>query len=200
MRRGFPLLVVLSVLALLPGCASTKKIADMKLGEEQVVSRVPDKAPEWLNIPFEETDGRFLFKGESARGGDAALCMRQAKAGAVQQLVEAVKIKARSEFSEAVRGVNVSEESLGRYLDSVVAWTTENIQVSGVVPRGEYREKVQVRTYEGVQYHYNCYARLSVPTESYLRAREAALSRSLAEAQDADAKALALEAKEKLSH
>ncbi|HEX8042399.1 hypothetical protein [Candidatus Deferrimicrobium sp.] len=170
----------------------------MKRGEERVVDRIPDRPPKWLNTPFEETKESFLVKGE-AKGGDVAICLRQAKANAIQHLVEAVKIKARSEFSEAVRGVNVSEASLGRYLDSVIAWTSENIEVSGIVPRGEYREKVLVRTYDGVRYYYNCFARLSIPIESYLRARETALARSTAEAQDADAKALAEKAKEKLS-
>lgn len=146
-EQVFFLLVALTVLALAAGCASTKKISNMKLGEEQVVSRIPDKSPDWLNKPFEEAGGRYLFKGESAKGGDAALCMRQSKSNAVQQMMEAIKIKARSEFSEAVRGVNVSQESLGRYLDSVVAWTTENVEVSGIVSRGEYREKVQVRNW-----------------------------------------------------
>ena len=199
MRTGYILFTVLIALGLGVGCASSTKITKMKQGEERVVDRIPDRPPKWLDTPFEETKESLLVKGEASKGVDGAICVRQAKANAVQHLVEAVKIKARSEYSEAVRGVNVSEASLGRYLDSVIAWTSENIEVSGIVPQGEYREKVLVRTYDGARYYYNCFARLSVPIESYLRAREAALSRSTAEAQDADAKALAEKAKEKLS-
>lgn len=199
MRTVCALLVALGVVALMSGCASKREIADMSLGEEQVVERIPDSAPEWLDTPYEESGKQLLFKGEAARGSDASLCLRQSKANAVQNLVEAIKIKGRSEFSEAVRGVNVSEEALGRYLDSVIAWTSENVQVSGIVTQGEYREKVQVRTYEGVSYYYNCYSRLSVPVESYLRARQEALTRAVVEAQDDEAKALALEAKARLA-
>jgi len=197
--RAHTLLVAAAAAALLAGCASTRDITDMTPGEEQVVERVPDDVPDWLTTPYEEDDERLLFKGEATNGGDAALCMRQAKGNGVQSLVEAIKIKARSEFSEAVRGVNVSESSLGRYLDNVVAWTTENVQISGVVPENEYRDKVQVRTYDGVQYRYNCFVQLSVPVESYLRARQAALTRGLTEAEDVEARRLAERAKEKLS-
>lgn len=198
-RTGIMFLVVLAFVTLAVGCASKRKISKMSPGEEQVVDRIPDRAPAWLNVPFEETKQRYFFKGEAARAHEGALGMRQARANGIQSLVEAIKIKARSEFSEAVRGVNVSDQALGRYLDNVVAWTSENVQVSGIVPEGEYREKVQVRTYDGVKYYYNCYTRLSIPIENYLRAREAALTRSVAEAQDSEAKALAHEAKEKLS-
>ncbi len=199
MRTVGSLLVVLGVLVLVSGCASKQDIANMSLGEEQVVERIPDPAPEWLNMPYEESGERLLFKGEASRGSDVSLCLRQSKANAVQNLVEAINVKGRSEFSEAVRGVNVSEAALGRYLDSVIAWTSENIQVSGIVTQDEYREKVQVRTYEGVSYYYNCVSRLSVPVESYQHARQAALTRAVVEAQDDEAKALALEAKARLA-
>jgi len=198
--RSIPLvLAALFLVGLMTACGSNTKIADMSPGEERVVDRFPDDSPDWLETPFEEDGDRLYFKGEASRASDPALGMRQAKANAVQALVEATKIKARSEFSEAVRGVNVSESSLGRYLDNVVAWTTENVQISGVFPEGEYREKVQVRTYDGVEYVYNCFNRISIPMENYIRAREAALARSVDEAQDEDAKALAFKAKEQLS-
>lgn len=198
MRTTYSLLVVLGILALVSGCASNPEIADMSLGEELVVERIPDTAPEWLNTPYEESEELLLFKGEASRGSDAALCMRQSKASAVQNLVEAINVKGRSEFSEAVRGINASEEALGRYLDSVIAWTSENVQVSGIITQDEYREKVRVRTYEGVSYYYNCVSRLSVPVESYLHARQVALTRAVVEAQDDEAKALAMEAKAQL--
>ena len=199
--RSIPIiLAALFLTGLASGCGTSNNIADMSPGEERVVERFPDDTPDWLEIPFEENDDHFYFRGEAARASDPALGMRQAKANAIQALVEATKIKARSEFSEAVRGVNVSESSLGRYLDNVVAWTSENVQITGVFPEGEYREKVQVRTYEGVEYVYNCFNRISIPVENYIRAREAALTRSAVEAEDEDAKALAFEAKEQLSH
>ena len=184
----------------LTGCASSRSVEKMATGEEQVVERTPDRAPKWIEIPFEEKKDRMFFKGEASGAYDASLCQRQAKAAAVQNLVEAVKIKARSEFSEAVRGVNLSEQSLGRYLDSLVAWTSENVEITGTTPSDQYREKVQIRTYDGVKYAYNCFTRLSIPVENYLRARESALARLEDGGQDEEARALAMEAKEKLMH
>ncbi|GAB4281830.1 MAG: hypothetical protein Kow0092_36980 [Deferrisomatales bacterium] len=190
---------LVALVALLSGCASTRKLAEMSPGEEQVVDRLPDDKPSWLEVPFEEHDGQYLFKGEASGSGDPALCMRQAKANGVQHLVEAIRVRARSDFSEAVRGVNVSEDALGRYLDNVVAWTSESVEVSGIVCRGEYREKVQVRTYGGARYRYDCFVRLAIPVESYLRAREAALSRATVQPPDEEAKRLAHETQQKLA-
>ncbi len=179
-------------------CSAEGKLRRSPVGGEEVVQRVPSKAPKWIEVPFEEEKKSLYFKGEATGVYDSALGLRQARAQAVQNLVEAIRIKARSEFSEAIRGVNVSDRSLGRYLDSVVAWTTENTQLSGIRPEAEYREKVQVRTARGVEYRYNCYVRLSISTEDYLAARSGATEQALAAFQDEEARRLATAAKEKL--
>ncbi|NIM61094.1 MAG: hypothetical protein GTO30_05385 [Acidobacteria bacterium] len=168
------------------------------VGSEQVVEKIPSKTPKWIEVPFAEKGKRLLFKGEASSVHDSALGLRQAKANAIQNMVEAIRIKARSEFSEAVRGVNTSEQALGQYLDSVVAWTTDNIEVSGIQPQSEYREKLLVRTPGGVEYRYNCFVRLAILEEDYMYARQGAVDQALAVFQDEEARRLALEAKEKL--
>ncbi len=140
----------------------------------------------------------LYFKGEATDVYDSALGLRQAKGQAVQAMVEGIRIRARSEFSEAVRGVNASERSIGRYLDSVVAWTTQNIEVAGIKPDAEYREKVLVRRHGGVEYRYNCAVRLAISKEDYLSARDGAVQQALTVFQDEEARRLAEEAKRKL--
>ena len=83
-------------------------------------------------------------------------------------------------------------------MDSLVVWTTENLDVSGAIPVEEYTEKLRTQAYEGVQYSYNCYVWLRLSKDEYFLARQNALDRASREAEDEEAKQLALEAKEKL--
>lgn len=198
MPRILPLVLILSLPVTAISCSSGRNLKRSPVGTEQVVQRIPSKTPKWVEIPFEETKKKLFFKGEASGVHDTALGLRQAKAHAIQNLVEAIRLKARSEFSEAVRGVNASERSLGRYLDSVVAWTSDNVEVAGITPDAEYREKVLVRQSTGVEYRYNCAVRLAISKDDYLRARKGAVQQALAVFQDEEARRLAEEAKKKL--
>ncbi len=198
MPRILAVILIVSLPVAAISCSGGGKLKRSPVGTEQVVQRVPPKTPKWVEIPFEETKKKLFFKGEASGVHDAALGLRQAKAHAIQNMIEAIRLKARSEFSEAVRGVNASERSLGHYLDSVVAWTSDNVEVAGITPDAEYREKVLVRRASGVEYRYNCAVRLVISRDDYLRAREGAVQQALAVFQDEEARRLAEEAKRKL--
>lgn len=198
MKKALLALLIVPVAIALASCSSTRKLRDSPVGSEQVVEKIPSNTPGWIEVPFEEKKDRFFFKGEASGVHDSALGLRQAKAHAVQNMIEAIRIRARSEFSEAIRGVNASSRSIGRYLDSVVAWTSDNIQVTGIEPDAEYREKVLVRTAGGVEYRYNCSVRVGIAREDYLQARKSAIDEALSVFQDDEARRLAFEAKEKL--
>ncbi len=192
-------LVVITVLAL--GCSSTARLARLEPGEERVVEHYPGKAkaPSWVKDPFVEKKDRLLFKGQASGASDLGICLRQAKANAVQNLVEAVKVKARSEFSEALRGSTASGMQVSRYMESVIAWTTENIDITGMTPEDEYWNKIAVKTYGGIDHKYQCFVRLSVPLASVQMARNAALTRSVKEADSDAERALAEEVRRQLS-
>ncbi len=198
-KATLSLTLILSGLSMV-GCAHTSMRPPKDLGREKIVERIPNNRPDWIDTSFEEKKDSFYFKGQVNGVRDRGLGMRQAKASAVQNLAESVRMKVQSEFSEAIKGVNVSRGAIGRYLDSVVAWTTEALDVSGAVPVEEYSEKVSVRTYDGVDYLYNCYVWLRLPAEEYFRARQQAIEHASLEAQDEEARALAREAKSKLEN
>jgi hypothetical protein len=199
MNRFLSLVLVVTLAIATSFCTSKAgKLQKSMVGSEQIVERIPSKTPEWIEVPFAEKGKRLYFKGEAPGVHDSALGLRQAKARAVQNMIEAIRVKARSEFSEAVRGVNTSEQALGQYLDSVVAWTTDNVEVTGIRPHSEYREKVVVRTAGGVEYRYNCFVRLAITDQDYLQARKGAVDRAVSVFQDEEARRLAMEAKEKL--
>lgn len=197
MKKGFLLLAGFFFLLVLVGCAGGR-VRRGAVGSEVVVKREPEKKPEWTGMPYEEKKDKLFFKGEANKVYDKALGFTEAKANAIQNLIEAIKIKARSEFSKAIKGVNVSQSAIGQYLDNVIAWTSDNLSVSGVIPVHEYYEKVQVTTHEGVKYHYNCYVQLSISLENYIRAREKALNNAAETAADPEAKELAEEVKKRL--
>lgn len=197
MKKRFLLLAGLFSLLLLVGCAGSR-VRKGAVGMEVVVEREPEKKPKWTGIPYKEKKDKLFFKGEANRVYDKALGFTEAKANAIQNLIEAIKIRARSEFSKAVKGINISKSTIGQYLDNVIAWTSDNLNVTGVMPVQEYYEKVQVSTYEGVKYHYNCYVQLSISLENYIRARESALNKAVEVAEDREAKKLAERVKGRL--
>jgi hypothetical protein len=49
------------------------------------------------------------------------------------------------------------------------------------VPESEYWEKIQRRTYGGVEHLYHCYVRVRIPREQYAQAREMAIGRALSD-------------------
>lgn len=197
MRRGLLLLAGFFILIGLVSCAGVK-IKKGAIGSEVVVERTPEKKPKWTAMPYEEKKDNLFFKGEANKVYDKALGFTEAKANAIQNIIEAIKIKARSEFSKAIKGINASKSTIDQYLDNVIAWTSENLDVSGIIPVQEYYEKVQVTTYEGVKYHYNCYVQLSISLQNYIRAKERALNKAVETIADPEAKRLAEQVKERL--
>lgn len=196
---SFSLLVMVGAAGIALGaCAHSELRPPRDLGKRQVVERSPRDRPKWLGTPYREKGNFLYFSGHVAGVADEGLGVRQAKAAAVQNLIEAIRLKARSEFSEAVRGGNASPGEVSRYLDSVVSWTTESVSVSGVVPIEQYTEKVRERTLDGVSYSYNCHVWLRLPREEYFRARQQAAERATEEARSEEARRLAEEVLRKL--
>jgi hypothetical protein len=199
MKRLFAVVTSVGLAVLLvSGCSSNKLRPPKNLGEDKVVEKTPKNKPGWVGTSYKEKEDFIYFSGEVTDVADRSLGMRQAKADAVQNLVESIKVKARSDFSEAVKGVNTPQGRLGRYVDSLVVWTTENLDVSGAIPVEEYTEKVRTQKYDGYGYTYNCYVWLRLAKDEYFLARQGALDRADREAEDDEARQLAEEAKEKL--
>lgn len=189
---------VLVAVGALSACARHELRPVRDLGKQEVVERSRGGRPNWLGVPYREKGGFIYFSGHAAGVVDEGLGVRQAKAAALQNLLESIRVKARSEFTEAVRGENASPGAASRYLESVIAWTTESLAVSGAVPVEQYTEKVRERTLDGVAYRYNCHVWLRLPKEEYFRARQQAAERASREGDDEEARRLAEEVRRKL--
>lgn len=165
-------LVTLAGLTILAPFGCAHRSARLPTNGGEVVERSARKPPKWARIPFQQTRKYVYFSGQVGGVGDPALGMRQAKANAVQNLVESLDIGARSEFSELTTAVQSSSESVERYVDSMVEWTTDRLGLMGLVVVNDYWERVSIPQGDGALSRYNCYVRLRLPREEYARARQ----------------------------
>lgn len=173
MRRWTAGLVLLVVAALiLSSCATRGPI----VGKQSVVE-TSGKKGNWINAreDYFEKKGDMFFRGMIHRAYDLALGRRQAEADAKKRIAESITSLVRTEFEEYARGANMSEDDVGRFVADGVAWTSENVRISGVMPDESYWEKIEATTYEGVEYFYNCYSLIKMSTTNYNRARKIAI-------------------------
>jgi hypothetical protein len=176
MRRYKLILSILSIL-LLFGCAGPS----IK-GKQMIVERSHKVTPNWINQPFFEKNDMLYFSGGVKGVVDYALGLREAKAEAIKNLVESVKTKARTQLTEMTRGSNMNEADLGKFIEDGVALTSTNLEISGIMPKEQYFEKIEESTEEGVKYLYNCYVLLELSVKDYKQARKRAIEGLLEQA------------------
>lgn len=160
-------------LGILVGCAGKSK--DRIVGMQKIVEKVPDKTPSWIMKTFEEKKKMMYFSGGVKGVGDYAVGLRQAKAEAVKNVAESIKVKARTEFVSNTRGANLSPDDLGRFIEDGVAMVTDNLEIGGMLPKENYYEKVEEVTDYGVKYTYNCFSLIQMAVRDYKEARRRAI-------------------------
>lgn len=132
--------------------------------------------PDWTdNITFFKDNQGLHFTGGVMGGVDYALTIRLAKAQAIKGLLESIEIKARSEFSTVLGGKNRNESDIGRYVTDAVAWTIENIKISGIRQRKLYYEKVLDPISQIIGY--NTWVELEISDSDYAKAKVKAAER-----------------------
>lgn len=187
------------------GCGGNKVVKQNQAMAEQTRPVIYERTgttqrPEWTSkLSYSEDDRGYHFTGGVMGGADYALTIRMAKSEAIKNLLESIEIKARSEFSSVMHGNYGKDENLGRYVTDAVAWTVENLKVSGIRQQAIYYEQhfdsVSQRT------RYNAWVNLEIGKADYLKARIGAAERLLKKAireKDEEAKEKALELLEKL--
>jgi hypothetical protein len=199
---------ILGIAGLLFGCGTGNKLVKDKKAMAEFYRPVimektgDDQRPDWTTKnTFLEKSGGFIFSGGYLGGQDYALTLRMAKAEATKNLLESIQILARSEFSEALHGNNRNPDDLGRYITDAVAWTIENLAISGIKQRQVYYEQIldpETRTVK-----YNVWIQLEIEKTDYTRAQVMAAQRLLNHAireKDEQTKETALELLEKLQN
>ena len=195
-----PVLVVISVFILgllTANCGSSKPA----IGTETVVERSTSSKPDWILSGLKSNNNMLFFSGGVTGVYDQSLGFRQARADAIAKAVEGIKVRARTEFTQATQGVNVSSSKIGRFVSDAVSFTADNVNLSGIQASERYYERIERVKSNGVEYSYNCYVLLQIPVESYKNATDIALNKISAEAQsanDAEAQSLAEDVRSRL--
>jgi len=102
-------------------------------------------------------------------GVDYALTLRLAKSEATKNLLESIEIRAQAEFGSAIQGQNINDNDLGRYVTDAVAWTVDNLKVSGIRQTRAYYEQVFDPISQSPKY--NAWIQLEIPKTDYLNAK-----------------------------
>lgn len=188
--------VIVGLTLLSIGCGSSRPA----IGTETIVEKSASSKPDWV-LMNRDSDDMLFFSGSVTGVYDQSLGFRQARADAIAKAVEGIKVRARTEFTQATQGVNVSSSKIGRFVSDAVSFTADNVNLSGVQSAERYYEKIERVKSNGVEYSYNCYVLLQIPVESYKNATDMALNKISAEAQsanDTEAQSLAEDVRNRL--
>jgi len=197
--------VTVPFLALIFGCGGNKVVKQNQAMADLYKPVVHEKTgttqrPVWTNqTTFYEDDVGFHFSGGVMGGSDYALTLRLAKSEAIKNLLESIEIKTRSEFSSVMHGNYGKNEDIGRYVTDAVAWTVENLRVSGIKQQDIYYEQTFDPGTQRVRY--NAWVNLNINRADYIKAKTGAAEKLLNKAireRDEEAKQKALELLERL--
>lgn len=164
--------MVVPLSLLLAACSSLNPLSS----NGKVVDRIPEEPPGWLDVRFEEQGERFFAVGNAARVHNAPACDRRARADAERNLLRGMAQKAQSEFSSAMPDSEISDEVIAQQLSRLGRLVTENLVIDGIIPDGNYLERVFSGSIDNPRYHFNCALRISFSVQGYYRARKVALS------------------------
>jgi len=175
-KPSFKRIVILICLVFLPFACGTNKAAKQKQSLMEIHTPVVvektdhDNRPAWTSDrPFFEDSNGFHFTGGFMGGVDYALTLRLAKSEAIKNLLESIEIRAQAEFSSAIQGQNINNGDLGRYVTDAVAWTIDNLKISGIRQGKSYYE--QVFDPASRSFKYNAWIQLEIPKTDYLKAK-----------------------------
>ncbi len=151
--------IMVPFLTFILGCGGSKVVKQNQAMAEAYKPVVYEKTgttqrPEWTNqLSYSEDDRGYHFTGGVMGGSDYALTLRLAKSEAIKNLLESIEIKTRSEFSSVMHGNYGKDEDIGRYVTDAVAWTVENLRVSGIKQQNIYYEQTFDPGTERVRYN-----------------------------------------------
>ena len=129
-----------------------------------------DKRPKWThNTVFEEA-GKVYFTGGFLNGADYAVTIRCANAEALKNLVQAVSLYIRSEFSEYVQGSNSAyDQGIERFVEDGIATFAENVHVQGIKQVALYYEELFSPAL--LQPSFSVFVKLEMSKADYLKAK-----------------------------
>ena len=129
-----------------------------------------DKRPKWThNTVFEEA-GNVYFTGGFVNGADYAVTIRCANAEALKNIVQAISLYIRAEFSEYVQGSNSAyDQGIERFVEDGIAAFAENVHVQGIKQVALFYEEMFSPSL--MQPSFNVFVKLEMSKADYLKAK-----------------------------
>ena len=171
--------IILFISLVFNGCGASRAVkmyqAEMKETYELqkpalIRTSEDDKRPKWThNTVFEEA-GKVYFTGGFLNGADYAVTIRCANAEALKNLVQAVSLFIRSEFSEYVQGSNSAyDQGIERFVEDGIATFAENVHVQGIKQVALYYEELFSPAL--LQPSFSVFVKLEMSKADYLKAK-----------------------------
>jgi hypothetical protein len=161
------------------GCGASKAIkthqAEMKETYELqkpmlIRTSEDDKRPKWTHHPVFEEAGKIYFIGGFLNGVDYPVTIRCANAEALKNLVQAISLYIRAEFSEYARGSNSAyDQGIERYVEDGIATFAENVHAQGIRQVALYYE--EMFSPASMQQSFNVFVKLEMSKGDYLKAK-----------------------------
>jgi hypothetical protein len=171
--------IILFIILVFNGCGASRVVkmyqAEMKETYElqkPVLVRTSDddKRPKWTHNTVFEKAGKVYFTGGFVDGSDYAVTIRCANAEALKNLVQAISLYIRAEFSEYVQGSNSTYgPGIERFVEDGIATFAENVHVQGIKQVELYYEEMFSPAL--MQPSYNVYVKLEMSKADYLKAK-----------------------------
>jgi len=183
LRVHVPRLLTIAALGAALACGGSKvqDLDEAPVGSEVIVERSEGSRPDWVVDPPKDDDGMKFFSGGEEGFTDYALCLRMAKAEAMQEMGESVM----SVWSSLLQASEVGgKDQLDQYARNFQELAVKQVSMSGAETEERYYEKVAVKTGYGVEYRYNGFVLLKVPEQEYHMAQARALQELKKQAQD----------------
>jgi len=166
---------ILFLFTIYEGCATPRKLP--VIGAERIVERSLPERPDWISTPLSIEEPILYFSGGTTGQAEFSLALRQAKAEAVKNITQGMKMKLGSEFSEALSELGWGDAASSEFLTDSLELVIENLDIHNLKPKEIYYEKIEKTTREGFDYFYNCYNLFEISEQDYVQARNAALNR-----------------------
>lgn len=155
-----------------------------RMGQDVLVEKSHPARPDWTLKPFQRLKELVEFSGGVRGVARYEVGVRQAKAAALKNIVEAIGADLTTALKKTDDGDNYDPASLQSFISDRLTLATRKINIGGVTPTEIYYEKFKVLGAYGMEYRYDIDVKLELDQRDYEIARTRALVELRREAHD----------------
>ena len=159
-----------------PQVQSLNPGVEPRLGADILVEKSHPARPDWTLTPFRRLKETVEFSGGVKGVSRYEVGVRQAKAAALKNIVEAIGADLTTSLKKTDDGDNYDPATLQSFISDRLTLATRKINIGGVTPTEVYYEKFKVLGSYGSEYRYDIDVKLELDQREYEIARTRALT------------------------